>query len=172
VVEYLCQSYLSYNLFNRDVISKKRSSPQGIVRPPIRWSYPNSFSAWVSNSWNEVEVLSPVCLPAPVTLDKNTSHQSMYATVSIPHPVTTRYARSTSDKLPSIQILVHASKPSLHSAAALKSVHILSKFWGDEVEEVMEDTLSHDKRREVEEDNDEAIVSDFDQHCPSLGVLG
>jgi len=47
--------------------------------------------------------------------------------------------------------LVPASKSSLHSAAALKSVKILSKFWGDKVEEVMEDTLSHDQRLEMED---------------------
>lgn len=41
----------------------------------------------------------------------------------------------------------------LHSTAALKSVQIISKFWGAEVEE---------------EDNDEAITSTFEQHYPSL----
>jgi hypothetical protein len=82
-----------------------------------------------------------------VTLDNNTSHPSM------PQPVTTYYDSLTSDKLPSNQNLVHASKPSLHSAAALKSVQILSKFWGDEV---------------VEEDSDEVIISIFEQHHPSL----
>jgi len=59
----------------------------------------------------------------------------------------------TSDKLPSNQNLVLASKPSLHSAAALKSVQILSKFWRDV---------------DVEEDNDEAVTSIFEQHYPSL----
>jgi len=69
-------------------------------------------------------------------------------------PITTRYVNLTTDKLPSSQTLVLASKSSFHSAAALKSVQILSKFWGDEVEEVeevMEDTLSHDKRLEMED---------------------
>jgi len=47
----------------------------------------------------------------------------------------------------------------LHSAAAFKSVQILSKFWGDEVQEVLEDTLNHDERLAVE-DHDE----DFEQH--------
>jgi len=60
------------------------------------------------------------------------------------------------------------AKSSRCSAATLKSVQILSKVWGNEVEEVMEDTLNHDKRLEVEEDNDEAIISNFDQHYPSL----
>ena len=64
-----------------------------------------------------------------VTLDNNTSHPSM------PQPVTTNYDSLTSDKLPLNQNFFLASKPSLHSAAALKSVQILSKFWGDEVVE-------------------------------------
>lgn len=125
---------------------------------------------------------------------------------SMPQPITTKYASLTSDKLSSSQTLVSASKSSLHSAAALKSVQILSKFWGDEVEEgedhiseapvssnkivdpqviqkwantlvltpmvipvtVMEETLSHDNRPDMEEDNVETIVSDFEQHYPSL----
>jgi hypothetical protein len=82
-----------------------------------------------------------------VTLDNNTSHPSMQ------QPVTTSYDSLTSDKLPSNQNLVLASKPSRHSVAALKSVQILSKFWGDEV---------------VEDDNDETITSIFEQHYPSL----
>jgi len=57
-----------------------------------------------------------------VTLDNTTSHPSM------PQPVTTSYDSLTSDNLPSNQNLAPTSKPSLHSAAALKSVHILSKF--------------------------------------------
>jgi len=57
-----------------------------------------------------------------VTLDNNISHPSM------PQPVTARYDSLTSDKLPSNQNLVPTSKPSLHSAAALKSVQILSEF--------------------------------------------
>jgi len=72
----------------------------------------------------------------------------------MPQPITTSYASLTIDKLPSSQILVPASKSSFHSAAALKSVHVLSKFWGDEVEkveEVMEDTLSHDQRLGMED---------------------
>jgi len=55
--------------------------------------------------------------------------------VPMPQPVTTSYASLTSDKLPSSQTWVLASKSSLYSAAALKSVQIHSKFWGDEVEE-------------------------------------
>jgi hypothetical protein len=73
----------------------------------------------------------------------------------MPQPITTKFASLTSDKLPSSQTFIPASKPL--SAAAKKSVQILSKFWGDEVEE-----------GDVEEDNDEAIVSDFEQHYPSL----
>lgn len=69
----------------------------------------------------------------------------------MPQPITTSYASLTPDKLPSSQILVPASKSSFHSAAALKSVQILSKFWGEEVEEVMEDTFNHDKRLEMED---------------------
>jgi len=72
----------------------------------------------------------------------------------MPQPITTSYASLTTDKLPLSQILVPTSKSSFHSAAALKSVQIFSKFWGDvvgEVEEVMEDTLSHDKRLEIED---------------------
>jgi len=42
-------------------------------------------------------------------------------------------------------------------------VQILSKIWGDEVEEVIEDTLRHDERLEVEDH-----VEDFKQHYPSL----
>jgi hypothetical protein len=71
----------------------------------------------------------------------------------MPQPITTSYTSLTSDKLPSSQILGPASKPSHHSAAALKSVQILSKFWGDEV---------------AEEDNNEALTSVFVQHYPSL----
>jgi len=41
----------------------------------------------------------------------------------------------TSDKLPFSHVLIPASVTSLPSAAARKSVKILSKFWGDEVEE-------------------------------------
>jgi len=64
--------------------------------------------------------------------------------------VTTRLARLTSDKLPSNQTMIPAFKPL--SAATLMSVQILSKLWGDE----------------VEEDNVEAIISNFEQHYPSL----
>jgi len=60
-----------------------------------------------------------------VTLDNVHHLSSIYVTT-----VTTYYDNLTSDKLPSNQNLVHASKPSLNSAAALKSVQILSKFWG------------------------------------------
>ena len=77
------------------------------------------------------------------------------APVPMPQPVTTKFAGLTNDKLPSSQTLIPASKPL--STAALKSVQIISKFWGDEVEQ-----------GEVEEDIAEAIVSDFEQHYPSL----
>jgi len=119
-------------------------------------------------AWAATPVLSPVC--APVTFDINTYHQpvtqSMYAIAPMPQPVTTSYASLTSDKLPSSQIPTF--KSSLHSAAAIKSVQILSKFWGDEVEEVMEDTISHDNRIEAEEDKVESLISDFEKHYPSL----
>jgi len=82
-----------------------------------------------------------------VNLDNTTSYPSMS------QPVTTSYDSLTCDKLPSNQNLVMVSKPSLHSAGAFKSVQILSKFWGDEVEL---------------EDNDEAIPSTFEHHYPSL----
>jgi len=49
-------------------------------------------------------------------LDNNTFHPPM------PQPVTIRYDSLTCDKVPSNQHLVPASKPSLHSAAVLKSV--------------------------------------------------
>jgi len=71
-----------------------------------------------------------------------------------PQPITTNYDYLTIDKLPPSQTLVPASNCSFHSDAALKSVHILSKFWGDEVdevEEVIEDATSHDKRLEMED---------------------
>lgn len=68
----------------------------------------------------------------------------------MPQPITASYASLTPDKLPSSQILVPASKSFFHSTASLKSVQILSKFWGEEVEEVMEDTFNHDKRLEME----------------------
>jgi len=55
-------------------------------------------------AWATTLVFSPVCLPAPVTLDKNTSHQpatqSMYATAPMPQPVTTIYDSLTTRKLP------------------------------------------------------------------------
>jgi len=60
--------------------------------------------------------------------------------------VTINYASLTTDKLHSSQTLIAASKPSLHFVAVLKNVKILSKFLGDEVDEVMVDTLSYDKR--------------------------
>jgi len=82
-------------------------------------------------------------------------------------PITTSYASLISDKLPSSQTLFLASKSSLHSVATLKSVQILSNFWGDEVNEEMEDTLSPDKRLEVQ-NCVEATLSDFEQHYPSL----
>ena len=123
----------------------------------------SSTSVSTSKVLDSVKVLAPVFVPALVTLDKNTSHQSMSAIVSMPQSVTTHYDSLTSDKLPSSKILFPVSKPSLHSAAALKSVQILSKFWGDELEEVLEDTLSHDERLAVE-DHD----GDFEQHYPSL----
>ena len=63
------------------------------------------------------------------------------APVPMPQPITTSFASLTSDKLPSSQTLIPASKPL--SAAAQKSVQILIKFWGDEVEE-----------GDVQEDND------------------
>jgi len=102
-------------------------------------------------AWVNTPVITPLDAPnnrlsVKVTLD-NTFHPSM------PQPVTTRYDSLTSDNLPSNQNLVLASKSSLHSAATLKSVQILSKLWGDEVEE---------------EGNDEAIPSIFEQHYPSL----
>jgi len=34
-------------------MSKKTSSLQGIVRPPVGWSYSNCSSAWFNNSWND-----------------------------------------------------------------------------------------------------------------------
>jgi len=42
------------NQFKWEAISKKISSLQGIVRPPIGWSYSNCSSAWFNSSWNEV----------------------------------------------------------------------------------------------------------------------
>jgi len=48
----------------------------------------------------------------------------------MPQPITTNCVSLTTDKLPSSQTLVSASKSSIHSAATLKSVQILSKFWG------------------------------------------
>jgi len=85
----------------------------------------------------------------------------------MPQPITTIYASLTTDKLPSSQTLVPSSKSSLHFAAALKSVQILSKFWGDEVDGEMEDTHIPDKRLEVE-NCAEAFLSDFEQHYPSV----
>lgn len=45
-------SLCNHDQCNREVWSMKMSSLQGIVRPPIGWLYPNSSSAWLSNSWN------------------------------------------------------------------------------------------------------------------------
>lgn len=53
----------------------------------------------------------------------------------LPQPITTYHDALTSDKLPFSHVLIPASVTSLPSAAALKSLKILSKFWGDEVEE-------------------------------------
>jgi hypothetical protein len=92
------------------------------------------------------EAFAAIDASVKATLDNTTSS-------SMSQPVTTRYDSLTSDMLPSNQNPVLASKPSLHSAAALKSVQILSKLWGDEVEE---------------EDNDEATPSIFEQNYPSL----
>jgi hypothetical protein len=84
----------------------------------------------------------------------------------MPQPITTNYASLTTNKLPSNQTLAPASNSSL-SIAAHKNVHILSKFWGDEVKELMEDTLSHGKRLEVD-DHVDATLSDFKQHYPCI----
>ena len=46
----LCEIYCQ---FKQQVIRWKTSSLQGIVRPPMGWSYPKSSSAWVNKSWNE-----------------------------------------------------------------------------------------------------------------------
>jgi len=43
-----------YSPLKLQVTCKKTSSVQGIVRPPIGWSYPNSSSAQLSKYWNEV----------------------------------------------------------------------------------------------------------------------
>jgi len=55
-------------------------------------------------TWAATPVLSPICLPAPVTLDISTYHQpvtqSLYATAPMPQPITTSYDSLTSDKLP------------------------------------------------------------------------
>jgi len=45
--------YDTHDLFKQEVRSMNTSSLQGIVRPPIRWSKPNSSSAWANNSWNK-----------------------------------------------------------------------------------------------------------------------
>jgi len=142
-------------LLNHTQPDKEGSGKSSFPRPPPptnfqcnlagRLSFPSVTSAATSKAWDPVKVatwaatplLSPVSLLAPVSLNKNTSHQpatqSMHPTAPMPQPVTTSYASLTSDKLPSNQILVPASKSSLHSAGALKSLQILSKFWGDEV---------------------------------------
>jgi len=43
-----------YSLLKLEVTCKKTSSVQGIVMPPIGWSYPKSSSTWLNKSWNEV----------------------------------------------------------------------------------------------------------------------
>jgi hypothetical protein len=58
---YLCRSCdilrgLPGIQFNCKVISKKTSSLQGIVRPPMGWSYPYYSSGWLNNSWNDVRL--------------------------------------------------------------------------------------------------------------------
>ena len=53
----------------------------------------------------------------------------------LPQPITTYHDALTSDKLPFSHILIPASVTPIPSAAALKSLKILSKFWPDEIEE-------------------------------------
>jgi len=102
-----------------------------------------------------IEIVCSLCdTSSEVDLDKLKAWVDTPVLTPMSQPITTSYASLTTDKLPSSQTLVPAFKSSFHSAAALKSVHILSKFWGDDVEEVekvMEDTLSHDKRLEMED---------------------
>ena len=45
----------SHRLFicKREVSSMKLAILQGMVRPPMGWSNPNSSSAWLNKSWNE-----------------------------------------------------------------------------------------------------------------------
>ena len=56
LVKSLCQSsniFRELLQFKLEVMSKKTSSLQGIVRPPIGWSYSNCSLLWLSNSWND-----------------------------------------------------------------------------------------------------------------------
>ena len=72
----------------------------------------------------------------------------------MPQPITTSYANLATNKLPSSQTLVPASKSSFHSAAALKECADYFQILGDvvdEVEEVIEDTISYDKMLELED---------------------
>lgn len=100
----------------------------------VRVVDPNRLKARVNT-----HVLTPLTMPIQMYggqfgLDKNTSHlpstQSMFATTPILQPVRTSYASLTRDTLPSSQTLVPSSKSPLHSTGTLKSVQILSKFWG------------------------------------------
>ena len=127
-----------------------RNSPK--VVPAEAVSYVNHTSL---EAPGDFELLGVSVIPATSIRVVNTERLKAWVDTPVltpmPQPITTSYASLTTDKLPSSQILVPASKSSFHSTAALKSVHILSKFWGDEVEEVMEDTPSHDQRLDLED---------------------
>ncbi|RHN78239.1 hypothetical protein MtrunA17_Chr1g0163341 [Medicago truncatula] len=130
---------------DRSPVSRGHSSDKQMRQNVGRVSFPNPSSLSFEQGSIDARVVDSDRLKAWVDTPVLTP---------MPQPITTSYANLTVDKLPSSQILVLASKSSFHSAAALKSVQILSKFWEDEVEkveDVMEDTLSHDKRLEMED---------------------
>jgi hypothetical protein len=115
-----------------------------------RLSKPSSSSLLQGNNTERLSYLSvasastiPVCDPLTQVLEP-----SLIVTDPFPAPITTYVTLGTDKNI----LKIPASKSSFHSVAALKSVQILSKFWGDvvdEAEEVIEDTISHDKRLEM-----------------------
>ncbi|AET01167.1 hypothetical protein MTR_8g005930 [Medicago truncatula] len=139
---------------NHDQIATPALAEVVIPATSVRVVDPNRLKARVNT-----HVLTPLTMPIQMYggqfgLDKNTSH------------------------LPSTQSMFrHATfKPNFGSFFQIPSPFYWNpkecpdsfQILGDEVEDAIEDTLSHDKRLDVEEDNDEALISNFEQHYPSL----
>jgi len=122
-----------------DLTEKHVEQIAGRLSSPTN-SSPSSMQDKVITSYEDPTLVQP--LPSellgvsviPATSVRVVNPDRLKAWVDTPmlthmsQPITSSYDSLTTDKLPSSQILVPASKSSFHSAAALKSVKILSKF--------------------------------------------